>query len=160
MARLRQTLSRGDLSAPVLAIIVTVGVITAGLAIMAWFWWFAPQVGRVGVLQVLGQPVVDCAMFEEDFYPCRAVVSIKNIGSVPVAVYSVLINGTEYRVPEAGGVVIPPGGSKLVKVELVVKEGGSRWREYFNPSRVGYSIEGALVTDSGTYLVTFYVIKR
>jgi len=43
-------LHRGDLSAPVLAIIVTIGIIAAGLVLMAWFWWFAPQAGKAGVL--------------------------------------------------------------------------------------------------------------
>jgi len=41
-------LHRGDLSAPVLAIIVTIGIIAAGLVLMAWFWWFAPQAGKTG----------------------------------------------------------------------------------------------------------------
>ncbi|MEM1761496.1 MAG: hypothetical protein QW043_02845, partial [Desulfurococcaceae archaeon] len=51
---------RGDLSAPVLAIIVTIGIIAAGLVLLAWFWWFAPQAGRAGVLQVLGMPTFIC----------------------------------------------------------------------------------------------------
>jgi len=38
---------RGDLSAPVLAIIVTIGIIAAGLVLLAWFWWFAPQAGKI-----------------------------------------------------------------------------------------------------------------
>ena len=38
---------RGDLSAPVLAILVTIGIIAAGLVLLAWFWWFAPQAGKL-----------------------------------------------------------------------------------------------------------------
>jgi len=49
---------RGDLSAPVLAILVTIGIIAAGLVLLAWFWWFAPQAGKTGVLQIIGQPAL------------------------------------------------------------------------------------------------------
>jgi len=49
---------RGDLSALVLAILVTIGIIAAGLVLLAWFWWFAPQAGKTGVLQIIGQPAL------------------------------------------------------------------------------------------------------
>jgi len=31
------------------------GLIAAGLIVLAWFWYFAPQAGKTGTLQILEQ---------------------------------------------------------------------------------------------------------
>jgi hypothetical protein len=83
-------LHRGDLSAPVLAIIVTVGVIAAGLVLMAWFWWFAPQAGKAGTLQILGTPSI---VWDNTSYRWVAYISVRNVGNDPITIVDVVVKG-------------------------------------------------------------------
>jgi len=81
-------LHRGDLSAPVLAIIVTIGVIAAGLVLMAWFWWFAPQAGKAGTLQILGTPSIVW-----DGTKWVTYISVRNVGNDPISITGVVVKG-------------------------------------------------------------------
>ena len=132
---------RGDLSAPVLAIIVTVGVIAAGLVVLAWFWYFAPQAGKTGVLQVLGQPVIICTQTSSPI----AVLSVKNLGTVDLIITQVRagqMNNTNINK------IIPAGQSKDLSISL---EGSC-------PSEKSI-IDGVIVTTAGTYPTSFTIIK-
>jgi len=90
-------LHRGDLSAPVLAIIVTIGIIAAGLVLMAWFWWFAPQAGKAGTLQILGTPSIVW-----DGTKWVTYISVRNAGNEKITVIGVTVKGVNME-PMGGG---------------------------------------------------------
>ena len=97
---------RGDLSAPVLAIIVTIGIIAAGLILLAWFWWFAPQAGKAGSLQILGTPVFDNTTK-------NATIALRNTGNDAITIYrdGVIVNGTQCTIDS---ITINPGESIVI----------------------------------------------
>jgi hypothetical protein len=132
---------RGDLSAPVLAIIVTIGIIAAGLVLLAWFFWFAPQAGKTGALQILGQPAVFCQTGQE-----RVVVSVKNTGSELIKVTEIIVGGIQVNIEP--DVTLEPGGSADISVSL--GQGCPEWK---------YTVDGVVVTTAGTYATSFTVIK-
>jgi hypothetical protein len=101
--------TRGDLSAPVLAIIVTIGLISAGLVLMAWFWWFAPTAGKAGTLLVIGQPVL--VKSSNDY---KALISVRNVGNDAVIVSDVIVNGTKCLITN-GSIKLNPGESKVIE---------------------------------------------
>jgi hypothetical protein len=131
-------LHRGDLSAPVLAIIVTIGIIAAGLVLMAWFWWFAPQAGKAGTLQILGIPVYNNV--SNSVY-----IAIKNSGNDKITIKSVIVNGT--TCVSFTNKVIEAGGSDVIE-EDCTNEPTVRTR----------TIDGAITTDQGVFPITFNVI--
>jgi hypothetical protein len=131
---------RGDLSAPVLAIIVTIGLIAAGLIVLAWFWYFAPQAGKTGTLQILGQPVIICLQSSP-----RAVLSVKNLGTLDLTItgiYAGQMNRTNLNV------TVPAGQSK----DLTIQLNGSCPSEKI-------IIDGVIVTTAGTYPTSFTIIR-
>lgn len=136
---------RGDLSAPVLAIIVTIGLISAGLILLAWFWWFAPQAGKSGVLVVTGQPTIICTTGSAK--ESHAYISVKNIGNSPVTIEQVVIAGYA----QVTSNVVNAGESTFIEVEMPKKLCSS-----IMDNR---TVEGVLVTNSGIYSATFLVIR-
>ena len=134
---------RGDLSAPVLAIIVTIGIIAAGLVLLAWFFWFAPQAGKTGALQILGSPAVFCQTGNE-----RVVISVKNIGSEQIRVTEIIVGGIQVDIPDE---TLNPGGSADISVSLGTScPGDWGWR---------YSVDGVVVTTAGTYATSFTIYR-
>jgi hypothetical protein len=91
-------LRKGDLSAPVLAIIVTIGLIAAGLVLLAWFWWFAPQAGKTGALQVVGQPAILCNFTKTPKLYSNITISVKNVGSTNITIYRIIVGNVTYIV--------------------------------------------------------------
>jgi hypothetical protein len=144
-------LHRGDLSAPVLAIIVTVGVIAAGVVLMAWFWWFAPQAGKTGALQILGQPSVRCGGGTG-----TARLTVRNVGN------------DEVSIPVSGGIVIGGNSFNITKVNgrsvsgdtVNIKAGESAVIEATGSCDAswGKAVDGVILTSVGTYLTSFMVI--
>ena len=145
-------LHRGDLSAPVLAIIVTIGVIAAGLVLMAWFWWFAPQAGKTGALQILGQPSVTCL---SGVTP-TARLTVRNVGSDVVSIPvsdSIVIGGNSFDITKVNGqpvsgdtVTLNPGESAVIEAEGSCND---NW---------GKAVDGVILTSVGTFLTSFTVI--
>jgi len=131
-------LHRGDLSAPVLAIIVTIGVIAAGLVLMAWFWWFAPQAGKAGTLQILGIPVYNNVSN-------KVYIAIKNSGNDKITIKSIIVNGTVCATDI--NKVIDAGKSDVIE-ESCTNIPIVRTR----------TIDGAITTDQGVFPITFNVI--
>jgi hypothetical protein len=130
---------RGDLSAPVLAIIVTIGIIAAGLILLAWFWWFAPQAGKAGSLQILGTPVFDNQSQ-------KATIALRNTGNDAITIYNdgVIVRGTPCKMEE--DITINPGESKVIIAtcsELTVTE---------------RTVDGYINTNYGVFPVTLTVI--
>jgi hypothetical protein len=151
-------LHRGDLSAPVLAIIVTIGIIAAGLVLMAWFWWFAPQAGKTGALQILGQPSVTCSGATG-----TARLTVRNVGndvvSIPIS-GGIVIGGQEFDIDASkttvtdgqidttnGLVTLNSGGSAVI---VATGTCGANW---------GKAVDGVILTSTGTYSTSFTVIK-
>ena len=124
-----------------LAIIVTIGLIAAGLIVLAWFWYFAPQAGKTGTLQILGQPVIICLQGSP-----RAVLSVKNLGTLDLTItgiYAGQMNNTNLNV------IVPAGQSK----DLTIQLNGSC------PSEEKIIIDGVIVTTAGTYPTSFTIIR-
>jgi len=134
---------RGDLSAPVLAIIVTVGIIAAGLVLMAWFWWFAPQAGKAGSLQILGQP----AIIQKDNTDWDVVISVRNVGNVNITISKVVVNATACELTPS--MILKPGESGVIEVTCSPTIG-----------KGVHAIEGVIYTDYGIYTVSLTVIRR
>jgi len=132
---------RGDLSAPVLAIIVTVGVIAAGLVLMAWFWWFAPQAGKVGALQIIGQPAVICRTADS-----TVVLSVKNVGREPIEITAIYVGELTYT--PSPSVTVDPGEHEDISIT------GDTC-----PANWEYAVDGAILTTAGTYVTSFTVIR-
>ena len=133
---------KGDLSAPVLAIIVTIGIIAAGLLLMAWFWWFAPQAGKTGALQILGTPVVIC-----NGTVTNVTISVKNIGSANITIRTIVAGNLTYTVSTTVG-ELDPGESKDISVSGPAC-----------PTNWIHTVDGVVITTAGTYATSFTVIR-
>jgi len=107
---------RGDLSGPVLAILVTLVLLAIGAAIIAYFTLFAGGTTEQPVLAISGQPVAHRAGSSPS-YDAVVVVTITNTGTATVT----LGTGTELTIPALGAsdtlgssVTIPPGASRTL----------------------------------------------
>jgi len=132
---------RGDLSAPVLAIIVTIGIIAAGLVLMAWFWWFAPTASKAGTLEIIGQPALVNSTLTKTAY-----ISVRNIGNAAVTVQKVIVNGTTCNITAT---TINPGESKVLEATC---------NELQNIPPGVYTVTGVIQTDYGVYTVNLAVV--
>jgi hypothetical protein len=151
-------LHRGDLSAPVLAIIVTIGVIAAGLVLMAWFWWFAPQAGKTGALQILGQPSVTCSGTTG-----TARLTVRNVGndvvSIPIS-GGIVIGGKEFDI-DATKTTVTDGQIDATNGLVILNSGGSAVIVATGTcdTNWGKAVDGVILTSTGTYSTSFTVIK-
>jgi len=129
---------RGDLSAPVLAIIVTIGIIAAGLILLAWFWWFAPSAGKAGSLQILGTPVFDNTTK-------NATIALRNTGNDAITIYrnGVYVNGTQCTIDS---ITIDPGKSQVITATCT------------GATVTGRTVDGYINTNYGVFPVTLNVI--
>jgi hypothetical protein len=152
-------LHRGDLSAPVLAIIVTIGVIAAGLVLMAWFWWFAPQAGKAGVLQILGTPSIDKETIAGTEY-WVAYISVKNTGNEPVTINGVTVKGVSMNKYGTGWILLPdgsytdaldPGKSGIIKAKADTT--------MLTIGDTEYTVSGIIYTSYGTFAVSLSVVR-
>jgi len=144
---------KGDLSAPVLAIIVTIGIIAAGLLLMAWFWWFAPQAGKTGSLQILGTPVlyINVTTNNGEGLKGNITISLRNTGNDPIKVEAngVIVRGVACIISET---TLNPGESKVITA-------GCDFTNTNNeiPARTR-TVEAIIKTDYGVFPVTLTVI--
>ncbi|MEM4487750.1 MAG: hypothetical protein QXK88_02975 [Desulfurococcaceae archaeon] len=137
---------KGDLSAPVLAIIVTVGIIAAGLVLMAWFWWFAPSASRMSVIIIVGQPALIYGGTAGGSYNYVLYISVKNIGNTQVEVRDIILNGTS-------AISIYPSSIKLGQESTIIEAEF----KFLQPINVSY-VDCVLLTDSGAYTFRAIVI--
>ncbi|MEM1646271.1 MAG: hypothetical protein QXL96_10520 [Ignisphaera sp.] len=140
------TIRRGDLSAPVLAIIVTIGVIAAGLVLMSWFWWFAPSLGRMGVLVVVGQPVLINST-KQTVEQYNLTIVLKNIGNTEVQIEGIVIKDIACIISSSK--VIAPG--RTVVLKNIQCQG-------LDLSKDEYIVEGIIISDAGTIRFSANVI--
>lgn len=134
----------GDLSAPVLAIIVTIGLIAAGLVLMSWFWWFAPTIARTGFIAVVGQPtLINKTSSSPEQY--RLVIAIKNLGNDVVKIEGITIkNGNCSNVND----LIEPGDTKVFQNIICTVDLG----------KDEYIVDGVIITNAGTFRFSASVI--
>jgi hypothetical protein len=135
---------RGDLSGPVLAILVTLVLLAIGAAIIAYFVLLggAPQ---QGVIAVVGQPTIVKAG-SNGFI---ASVTIKNVGSAVISSSSVSLNITGTTLTASLG-DLAPGATATLSFST-----GSGWGTIQDKD----TVSGALITGAGTLEVVFRVIK-
>jgi hypothetical protein len=146
---------RGDLSGPVLAILVTLVLLAIGAAVIAYFVLLggAPQ---QGVIAVVGQPTIVKAGASGFI----ANVTIKNVGSADITITA----GTETNVklnitgrtlplnyPASGTIRLAPGATVTLGFNSTSGWGSIEARE---------TVSGALIiSNAGTLEVVFRVIK-
>ncbi len=156
---------KGDLSAPVLAIIVTIGIIAAGLILLAWFWWFAPTAGKTGTLVVVGTPtLINATSTIETCYNSTLYISLKNAGNADVRVVNITVYGK--FVPYAGST--PQTSTYAVALNgqtqpVVIKAGNSTvLTATLKGAIIGdvKTVEGVILTDLGTYRFAADVVSR
>ncbi|MDK6028682.1 hypothetical protein QPL79_04845 [Ignisphaera sp. 4213-co] len=140
---------KGDLSAPVLAIIVTIGIIAAGLILLAWFWWFAPTAGKTGTLVVVGTPVVNCSKGQSTSQS-TLYITLKNVGNENITVSYIVLGGkqTNQFDTSTNEVTVPAGSAKTIKATFNGDVCGT-----------GKTVDGFVATTAGTYSFTAYVVK-
>ncbi len=141
---------RGDLSGPVLAILVTLVLLAIGAAIIAYFVLLgtAPQ---QGVVAVVGQPTIVRAG-ANDFI---ANVTIKNVGSstITLSTTDVRLNITGTTVPAnyISRAELPPGATATIGFVVAGKWPAVAGRD---------AVSGALIIrEAGTMEVVFRVIR-
>jgi hypothetical protein len=149
-------LHRGDLSAPVLAIIVTIGIIAAGLVLMAWFWWFAPQAGKAGTLQILGTPSI---VLDKVSNRWVVYISVRNVGNDPITITGVVVKGVSMDKEGTGwiktdatytdtlssgqsGIIIAKNDTRLLAIETTE-----------------YSVPCIIQTNYGVFTVNLAVVR-
>jgi len=134
---------RGDLSAPVLAIIVTIGIIAAGLILLAWFWWFAPTAGKTGSLQILGQP----SLVYQSGTSYTAYIGVRNTGNDAISITGLDVEGATSCSIQQGSGPLNPGDSTTIEATC----------QFQNPINK-YTVQGIIYTNYGTYTVNLAVI--
>ena len=130
---------KGDLSAPVLAIIVTIGIIAAGLILLAWFWWFAPTAGKTGTVIVVGTPVVNCSNDQSTLY-----ITLKNVGNEKITVSYIVLGGKQSTQLNEE---VDAGSAKTIKAT------------FSKNVCTGKTVDGFVATSVGTYSFTAYVVS-
>lgn len=127
---------RADLSGPVLAIIITVAIIAAGLGVAVYFWYIAPTVAKTPTLVIVGEP----AIVGDSLY-----ITVKNIGSKDVTIQSLVLGGQSFSVNE----VIQAGTEKALEIGIAGATVPSN----------AIVAEGVLLTTAGTYPFSAYVVS-
>jgi hypothetical protein len=133
---------RGDLSAPVLAIIVTIGIIAAGLVLVAWFWWFAPTAGKAGTLEIIGQPALVNSTG-------KAYISVRNVGNDAIKVSGVIVSGITCGIT-GDPITLDPGQSTVLEATCSELQNNI-------PSGT-YTVSGVIQTNYGVYTVNLAVV--
>jgi archaellum component FlaG (FlaF/FlaG flagellin family) len=141
---------RGDLSGPVLAILVTLVLLAIGAAIIAYFVLLGAS-PQQAVIAVVGQPTIVKA--ETDGFEAKIV--IKNVGSTGVTLTSdkikLNIAGSEQTATSPSSTDFSPGATATVVFNF-----GSGWSTIENKE----TVRGVLTIEGvGTLEVVFRVIK-
>ena len=144
---------RADLSGPVLAIIITVALIAAGIGLVAYFWWLAPHASKTATVAVVGTPALQVTE-DNGTYIIDVYATLKNDGTDAVVVHGLVIKddtGAKHTLSPVGGdVTIGPGD----KVEIDFQETGLTSAPAFNNP----SYDATILTDSGVIPITVYVV--
>ena len=142
---------RGDLSGPVLAILVTLVLLAIGAAIIAYFVLLggAPQ---QGVIAVVGQPTIVRAGANNFI----ANVTIKNVGSTTISISAadvrLNITGVTVSANYVSRTTLPPGATATIGFLVPDRWGAVAGRE---------TVRGVLIAEAaGTMEIVFRVIRH
>lgn len=138
-------LLRADLSGPILAIIITAAVVAAGLGLIAYFWWVAPQASKTATVTVVGEPAL---MWNSTSSTWTLYITLKNTGTASVNVEYAVING--YKLSLANAVTLGPGEQEAITFTYV----NGTATQFTGPS-----VEGTVITDGGVIPFSAYVIS-
>jgi len=148
---------RGDLSAPVLAIIVTIGIIAAGLILLAWFWWFAPTAGKAGSLQILGTPAIVLTNdggtpnnYTDDTWTLY--IGVRNTGNDRITISAVTVKAMNCNLA-SGTNTINPGDAPTLVYTCTASQ-----TSYIDPTKE-YTVSGVISTNYGSYSFSAAVQK-
>jgi hypothetical protein len=141
---------RGDLSGPVLAILVTLVLLAIGAAIIAYFVLLGTS-PQQGVIAVVGQPTI-VKRGANDFI---ANVTIKNVGSATITLSTtdvrLNITATAVNANYLSRTSLPPGATATIGFQVDNKWPAVEGRE---------TVSGALIVrEAGTMEVVFRVIR-
>jgi hypothetical protein len=146
---------RGDLSGPVLAILVTLVLLAIGAAIVAYFVLLGTS-QQQGVIAVVGQPTI----VKAGASGFMANVTIKNVGSANITITTgtgsnVKLNITgqtlNLNYPASGTIRLAPGATVTLGFHSTTRWSTIEARE---------TVSGALIVrDVGTIEVVFRVIR-
>jgi hypothetical protein len=117
---------------------------------MAWFWWFAPQAGKTGALQILGQPSVTCGVTP------TARLTVRNVGNDVVSIPKsggIVIGGNSFTITKVNGQSFTDHTLNITVGESAVIEAGGTCGDW------GKTVDGVILTSVGTFLTSFTVIK-
>lgn len=138
---------RGDLSGPVLAVIITLVIIAVGAIVSYYFFFMGPNVAKTGSLTVIGQPALT---YDSTNQVLTLYISVENPGTAPVNITKVVvtIGGAPYELLPVGtsGYVLQPGEQAALE---------------FTATNVSVSLTEAsypivIFTDAGTYETSAY----
>lgn len=131
---------RGDLSAPVLAVIVTLMTIAAGIAVVfSWLYWYAPE--KLATRTVDAVEVVGTAVLDKD---SRLYIVLRNRGYGAVKLLGVHVEGAACELA-FGSQELAPGSTEAY---LLVCP---------SSAPVGRVAYGVVVTDCGVLPFTAIV---
>jgi hypothetical protein len=134
---------------------VTIGIIAAGLVLLAWFWWFAPTAGKAGSLQILGTPVL-----VKEGTNWVAYIGVRNTGNDPVTITGVVIEGVSFDKYDAGWIKtdntysdkLDPAGSGTIIAKVAAN--------VLDPTLTNkYTATGQIITNYGTYAVNLAIAR-
>jgi hypothetical protein len=124
---------------------------------MAWFWWFAPQAGKAGTLQILGTPsIVKEKIGGTDYWVTY--ISVRNAGNEPITVIGVTVKGVN----------MVPTDSHLIKIDSNYKssldpgQGGVIIAKNASTLTIGtteYAVPCIIQTNYGVFTVTLSVVR-
>jgi flagellar basal body-associated protein FliL len=132
-------LRKGDLSSPLLAIIVTIGIIAAGVVVVSWFFTLSKAAEATPAIVVTGQPVVICRSGSS-----LALITVRNIGPKPVTVVAIHIGENSYTV----------NTQVNADEEKSIAAAGPAC-----PAAWAGRVRGAIETTAGIYTATFAVFS-
>jgi len=130
-------LRKGDLSSPVLAIIVTIGIIAAGVVVVSWFFTLSKVAEATPAIIVTGQPVVICRPQSS-----LVLITVRNIGPKPATVTAIHIGENSYAV----NMQVNADEEKSIAVAGPAC-----------PAAWGGRVRGAIETTAGIYTATFVI---
>lgn len=135
---------RADLSGPVLAIIITVAIIAAGLVIAAYFWWLAPHASKTPTITIVGEP----SLTQDSSGTWHLYLTVKNDGTDAVQVNYAVINGVKFN--PASPVTVNGGD----KADIEFTNSTAVTIDTSNPN-----VSGSLITNGGVYPFNAYIVS-
>lgn len=153
---------RGELSGPILAILITAFIVVLGTGLTAvYFMWLAPNASKTPTVSIVGAPALQVSSQTDPTtgattYSITAFVTIKNDGTDAISVQSLVIkddNGAQYKLQPVGGTPVSINAGEKLQVTFEVT-GLDAQPAFGNPS-----YEAVILTDGGVIPISVFVIE-